>query len=217
MADYLDNYDDIVFLDSELDDDDDTAPVGELIKVVDGKVYRASDLAAEETPAAEKALPVEEAAAPAQEPAPLPEVSAEDEAPAPAEEAPAAPAEPEPPASETQEEELPAPDPTYLYAYGITPASEETPVQEEVAAAAARDGRNSRSVHYEEAPAEEPAPVYEEPTAEEEVPAEEPAPRKRPKTRISHHHPVRCGRWRRLGSRGHKTRKEEGGKNRKDG
>ncbi len=36
MADYLDNYDDIVFLDSELDDDDDTAPVGELIKVVDG-------------------------------------------------------------------------------------------------------------------------------------------------------------------------------------
>ena len=37
MADYLDNYDDIVFLDSELDDDDDTAPVGELIKVVGRK------------------------------------------------------------------------------------------------------------------------------------------------------------------------------------
>ena len=38
MADYLDNYADIVFLDSELEDDDDNAPVGELIEVVDGKV-----------------------------------------------------------------------------------------------------------------------------------------------------------------------------------
>ena len=186
MADYLDNYDDIVFLDSELDDDDDTAPVGELIKVVDGKVYRASDLAAEETPAAEKALPVEEAAAPAQEPAPLPEVSAAEEAPAPAEEAPAAPAEPESPASETQEEELPAPDPTYLYAYGITPASEETPVQEEVAAAAPETEETPAPVHYEEAPAEEPAPVYEEPTAEEEVPAEEPVPAQKTKKPVSH-------------------------------
>lgn len=178
MADYLDNYDDIVFLDSELDDDDDTAPVGELIKVVDGKVYRASDLAAEETPAAEKALPVEEAAAPAQEPAPLPEVSAEEEAPA--------PAEPETPASETQEEELPAPDPTYLYAYGITPASEETPVQEEVAAAAPKTEETPAPVHYEEAPAEEPAPVYEEPTAEEEVPAEETVPAQKTKKPVSH-------------------------------
>ena len=178
MADYLDNYDDIVFLDSELDDDDDTAPVGELIKVVDGKVYRASDLAAEETPAAEKALPVEEAAAPAQEPAPLPEVSAEEEAPA--------PAEPETPAPETQEEELPAPDPTYLYAYGITPASEETPVQEEVAAAAPETEETPAPVHYEEAPAEEPAPVYEEPTAEEEVPAEEPVPAQKTKKPVSH-------------------------------
>lgn len=222
MADYLDNYDDIVFLDSELDDDDDTAPVGELIKVVDGKVYRASDLAAEETPAAEKALPVEEAAAPAQEPAPvyaeeetpspadsinetlanniktyfagtsetvseepapLPEVSAEEEAPASAEEAPA---EPETPASETQEEELPAPDPTYLYAYGITPASEETPVQEEVAAAAPETEETPAPVHYEEAPAEEPAPVYEEQAAEEEVPAEETVPAQKTKKPVSH-------------------------------
>ena len=50
MADYLDNYDEIVFLDSEIDDsdDDDDTPVGELIRVVDGKVYRAADLNAEE-------------------------------------------------------------------------------------------------------------------------------------------------------------------------
>ena len=47
MADYLDNYEDIVFLDSEIEDDDDSAPVGELISVVDGKVYKAADLQGE--------------------------------------------------------------------------------------------------------------------------------------------------------------------------
>ena len=37
MADYLDNYDEIVFLDSEIEEDDDTAPVGVLIHNVNGK------------------------------------------------------------------------------------------------------------------------------------------------------------------------------------
>ena len=78
MADYLDNYDDIVFLDSEIEPDDDSAPFGELITVVDGKVYRAQDIPAPS--------PVEEPvhAEPAAEEAPVAaETPAEEETPAP--------------------------------------------------------------------------------------------------------------------------------------
>ena len=107
MADYLDNYDEIVFLDSEIDDsdDDDDTPVGELIRVVDGKVYRAADLNAEEEAA-------KAAAAPAFEPV----------EPVAAEETPAeAPYAEEPTAAET-----PAPTPA---PYTQTVAPEEEPAQ----------------------------------------------------------------------------------------
>lgn len=118
MADYLDNYADIVFLDSELEDDDDTAPVGELIEVVDGKVRIAerkepvsASQAAEETSASANATPDETAAVPQIPVLPTTEERTETE-------------------NETIAAEdgadvasgLPAPDPVYLYAYGMTPA-----------------------------------------------------------------------------------------------
>ena len=199
MADYLDNYDDIVFLDSEIEPDDDSAPFGELITVVDGKVYRAQDIPA---PA-----PVEEPvpAEPAAEEAPVAaETPAEEETPAPvlpdyapvaAEEEPApalpdyAPVEEPAPAheeaAEEEKEELPEADPVLLYAYGVTPAAKEEPappVEEEAAVPAepAAEGAPAEA----ETPAERPV---EEAPAEEPV-AETPAPKKAPakKKPISH-------------------------------
>ena len=162
MAEYLDNYDDIVFLDSEIaDDDSDDAPVGELITVRDGKVYRASDIAAEE---AAKAAEDSVQASPAGSVTPIEALTPEEPAEEPVAVKTAEPEqlvydEPEPVAEERAEEqgtsaetELPAPDPVYLYAYGITPAESAQP--EQTAA--------------EEAPAEE---VAEEETA---LPEEEP-------------------------------------------
>lgn len=198
MADYLDNYDEIVFLDSEIDDsdDDDDTPVGELIRVVDGKVYRAADLNAEEeaakaaaAPAFEPVEPVAAEETPAEVPYTAQETVAETPAEAPYAEEPTAaetPAEePAPaPAPYTQtvapEEEpaqapaadLPSPDPVYLYAYGITPS-------EETAAPAAEETKPVQAVSEpeQEVPAE-PAPVYEEAPAPEPVAEEvaEPAP-----------------------------------------
>ena len=150
MADYLDNYDEIVFLDSEIDDsdDDDDTPVGELIRVVDGKVYRAADLNAEEeaakaaaAPAFEPVEPVAAEETPAEVPYTAQETVAETPAEAPYAEKPTAaetPAEepapahapytqtvaPEEEPAQTPAEDLPSPDPVYLYAYGITPSEE---------------------------------------------------------------------------------------------
>ena len=111
MADYLDNYDEIVFLDSEIDDsdDDDDTPVGELIRVVDGKVYRAADLNAEEEAAKAAAAPAFEPVEPVaaeETPAEVPYTAQETVAATPAE----APYAEEPTAAETPAEE-PAPTP----------------------------------------------------------------------------------------------------------
>ena len=111
MADYLDNYDEIVFLDSEIDDsdDDDDTPVGELIRVVDGKVYRAADLNAEEEAAKAAAAPAFEPVEPVaaeETPAEVPYTAQETVAETPAE----APYAEEPTAAETPAEE-PAPTP----------------------------------------------------------------------------------------------------------
>ena len=38
MVDFFDNYDEIEFLESEIEDDDPDAPVGSLFDVVEGKV-----------------------------------------------------------------------------------------------------------------------------------------------------------------------------------
>ena len=114
MADYLDNYEDIVFLDSEIEDDDDSAPVGELISVVDGKVYKAADLQGEK----------QDGAAEAGTPARTPSAQADDTTEESGEtfEEISAPA---PENAPEKEDELPPADPIYLYAAGITPAAEE--------------------------------------------------------------------------------------------
>ena len=199
MADYLDNYDEIVFLDSEIDDsdDDDDTPVGELIRVVDGKVYRAADLNAEEeaakaaaAPAFEPVEPVAAEETPAKAPYTAQETVAETPAEAPYAEEPTAaetPAEepapapvpytetvaPEEEPAQAPAEDLPSPDPVYLYAYGITPS-------EETAAPAAEETEPVQAVSEpeQEVPAE-PAPA-------EETPAEEPAPasKKKPKSTL---------------------------------
>ena len=189
MADYLDNYDEIVFLDSEIDDsdDDDDTPVGELIRVVDGKVYRAADLNAEEEAAKAAAAPAFEPVEPVaaeETPAEVPYTAQETVAETPAE----APCAEEPTAAETPAEEpapapvpytqtvapeeepaqapaadLPSPDPVYLYAYGITPS-------EKTAAPAAEETEPVQAVSEpeQEVPAK-PAPVYEEAPAPEPV------------------------------------------------
>ena len=193
MADYLDNYDDIVFLDSEIEPDDDSAPFGELITVVDGKVYRAQDIPApapvEEpvpaTPAVEEAPVAAETPAEEETPAPvLPDyapVAAEEEpAPALPDYAPVEEPVPATPAVEEEKEELPEADPVLLYAYGVTPAAKEEPAPPvEEAAAPAEPAA-------EEAPVEAETPVAETP-AEEPV-AETPAPKKAPakKKPVSH-------------------------------
>lgn len=204
MADYLDNYDEIVFLDSEIDDsdDDDDTPVGELIRVVDGKVYRAADFNAEEEAAKAAAAPAFEPVEPVaaeETPAEAPyaeeptaaETPAEEPAPAPVAYTQTVAPEEEP--AQAPAADLPSPDPVYLYAYGITPS-------EETAAPAAEETEPVQAVSEpeQEVPAE-PAPVYEEtpapePVAEEvaepapaeETPVEEPAPtpKKKPKSTL---------------------------------
>lgn len=183
MADFLDNYDDIVFLDSEIEDDDENAPVGELIEVVDGKVriadkpapVQASVSAAEEAPA-DAAAPVESVQS-AEETAPVAEEPA-------------------------KEEELPAPDPIYLYPYGMAPAAaqesapateettQEQPASEEVAPV---PEPALASAQPEEEPLPAPAQVEEtvsEPAPEQtaaagETPAKKPAKKKAAKP-VSH-------------------------------
>ncbi len=198
MADYLDNYDEIVFLDSEIDDsdDDDDTPVGELIRVVDGKVYRAADLNAEEeaakaaaAPAFEPVEPVAAEETPAEAPYAEEPTAAETPAPAPAPYTQTVAPEEEP--AQAPAEDLPSPDPVYLYAYGITP-SEETPAAEEPApvqavSEPAPEVQAEPAPVYEEAPAPEPvAEEVAEPAPAEETPAEEPAPspKKKPKSTL---------------------------------
>lgn len=198
MADYLDNYDEIVFLDSEIDDsdDDDDTPVGELIRVVDGKVYRAADLNAEEeaakaaaAPAFEPVEPVAAEETPAEAPYAEEPTAAETPAPAPAPYTQTVAPEEEP--AQAPAEDLPSPDPVYLYAYGITP-SEETPAAEETEPVQAvsepeQEVPAEPAPVYEEAPAPEPvAEEVAEPAPAEETPAEEPAPtpKKKPKSTL---------------------------------
>ena len=196
MADYLDNYDEIVFLDSEIDDsdDDDDTPVGELIRVVDGKVYRAADLNAEEEAAKAAAAPAFEPVEPVaaeETPAEVPYAEEPTAAETPAEEpAPAhAPytqtVAPEEEPAQAPAADLPSPDPVYLYAYGITPS-------EETAAPAAEETEPVQAVSEPEQkvsaePAPEPvAKEVAEPAPAEETPAEEtaPAPKKKPKSTL---------------------------------
>lgn len=193
MADYLDNYADIVFLDSELEDDDDNAPVGELIEVVDGKVRIAEKK--EPAPQTAESAPEEKEEAPS--PAMPDETPVVQQLPV----FPAAVAEEQPEAkdgeSAAQEnadaaDELPAPDPVYLYPYGITPAdnsaaeevpsaangeeisspAEAAPVAEEVPAAPAENDDVTESV-----------PVAAEPVREEAAEKETPSKKAKP---VSH-------------------------------
>lgn len=163
MADYLDNYADIVFLDSELEDDDDNAPVGELIEVVDGKVRIAEKK--EPAPQTAESAPEEKEEAPS--PAAPDETPVVQQLPV----FPAAAAEEQPEAKDgectAQEnadaaDELPAPDPVYLYPYGITPA--DNSAAEEVPSAANGEKISSPAEEAEETaePAAEAAPVAEE-------------------------------------------------------
>ncbi len=73
MVDFFDNYDEIEFLESEIEDDDPDAPVGSLFDVVEGKVC----------PVAQKTQPAP-AETVVEEPAPEPvaEVAVEEPAPA---------------------------------------------------------------------------------------------------------------------------------------
>ena len=149
MADYLDNYADIVFLDSELEDDDDNAPVGELIEVVDGKVRIAEKK--EPAPQTAESAPEEKEEAPS--PAAPDETPVVQQLPV----FPAAAAEEQPEAKDgectAQEnadaaDELPAPDPVYLYPYGITPA--DNSAAEEVPSAANGEKISSPAEEAEE-------------------------------------------------------------------
>lgn len=171
MADYLDNYADIVFLDSELEDDDDNAPVGELIEVVDGKVRIAEKK--EPAPQTAESAPEEKEEAPS--PAAPDETPVVQQLPV----FPAAVAEEQPEAkdgeSAAQEnadaaDELPAPDPVYLYPYGITPA--DNSAAEEVPAAPAENDDVTESV-----------PVAAEPVREEAAEKETPSKKAKP---VSH-------------------------------
>lgn len=192
MADYTvynDNYDEIEFLESEIEDDDNDAPLGVLIVNDNGKVRPfVRDTSADETaPVAEDKPAVAETPATTDEQQPA-ETAAEEtpseqpvaEEPAPAEEPVAAPV-----AEEITVEEEPAP----------APVAEETPVTESAPESVAEedgqpspediaayaivynpdraDAAVSAAMKQEEAepvPAEEPAPA---PVAEE-TPAAEP-------------------------------------------
>ena len=86
MADYLDNYDEIVFLDSEIEEDDDTAPVGVLIHNVNGKaepVVATSETVHTEEPVQATVTVAEEEVQPlVEEPVATPEETVEETTPA---------------------------------------------------------------------------------------------------------------------------------------
>lgn len=173
MVDFFDNYDEIEFLESEIEDDDPDAPVGSLFDVVEGKVCPvaqktqpapAETVVEESVPAGEKQAPVvQEVAAVEEEPVPV-------EEPAPAVEE--QPAEEPVAAVQTPSEPAAADDAS---AYGT-----ELPIGIYVPSAV-----GSEPAPVEEAAVEEPAPAAEEPApapapVEEQV-AEEPAPAPAPK------------------------------------
>lgn len=199
MAEFLDFYKDIVFLDSELEPDDESAPVGDLITVDDeGRAYKAEpaptfDTApvfptAEESYAPVQSQPVEKQPA-EEEPAVEQPVEAVEEQPDKSDaegdlsaalaanvdayfaNADEEQAEPSPAENETAEQDL------RLVAETPIPTAEETeeaPVEEEAVAPAP-----------EETPVPGPAAaaVAEEPVAEEEAPAPvQTAPKKKAKT-----------------------------------
>ena len=191
MVDFFDNYDEIEFLESEIEDDDPDAPVGSLFDVVEGKVCPvaqktqpapAETVVEETVPAGEEQAPVvqevaavEEEPVSVEEPAPAPvaEVAVEEPAPAVEEQ----PAEEPVAAVQTPSEPAAADDAS---AYGT-----ELPIGIYVPSAVGSEPAPAEPAPVEEAAVEEPAPVVEEPApapapVEEQV-AEEPAPAPAPK------------------------------------
>lgn len=178
MVDFFDNYDEIEFLESEIEDDDPDAPVGSLFDVVEGKVCpvaQKTQPAPAET-VVEETVPAEEEQAPV-----VQEVAAVEEEPVPVEEP--APAVEEQPAEEpvaavqTPSEPAAADDAS---AYGT-----ELPIGIYVPSAVGSEPAPAEPAPVEEAAVEEPAPVVEEPApapapVEEQV-ADEPAPAPAPK------------------------------------
>ena len=172
MVDFFDNYDEIEFLESEIEDDDPDAPVGSLFDVVEGKVCpvaQKTQPAPAET-VVEETVPAEEEQAPV-----VQEVAAVEEEPAPAVEE--QPAEEPVAAVQTPSEPAAADDAS---AYGT-----ELPIGIYVPSAVGSEPAPAEPAPVEEAAVEEPAPVVEEPApapapVEEQV-AEEPAPAPAPK------------------------------------
>lgn len=172
MVDFFDNYDEIEFLESEIEDDDPDAPVGSLFDVVEGKVCPV----AQKTQPAPAETVVEETVPAGEEQAPVvQEVAAVEEEPVPVEE----PA-PEPVAAvQTPSEPAPA---DAASAYGT-----ELPIGIYVPSAVGSEPAPAEPAPVEEAAVEEPAPAAEEPApapapvekqvAEELAPA--PAPKKK--------------------------------------
>lgn len=162
MVDFFDNYDEIEFLESEIEDDDPDAPVGSLFDVVEGKVCpvaQKTQPAPAET-VVEETVPAEEEQAPV-----VQEVAAVEEEPVPVEEpAPAV-------------EEQPAEEPV---------AAVQTPSEPAAADDASAYGTELPiGIYVPSAVGSEPAPAAEEPApapapVEEQV-AEEPAPAPAPK------------------------------------
>ena len=189
MVDFFDNYDEIEFLESEIEDDDPDAPVGSLFDVVEGKVCPV----AQKTQPAPAETVVEETVPAGEEQAPVvQEVAAVEEEPVPVEE----PA-PEPVAEERAEEPVsvgePAPEPVAAVETPSEPApaddasayGTELPIVIYVPSAVGSEPAPAEPAPVEEAAVEEPAPVAEEPApapapVEEQV-AEEPAPAPAPK------------------------------------
>ena len=170
MVDFFDNYDEIEFLESEIEDDDPDAPVGSLFDVVEGKVCPV----AQKTQPAPAETVVEETVPAGEEQAPVvQEVAAVEEEPVPVEE----PA-PEPVAAvQTPSEPAAADDAS---AYGT-----ELPIGIYVPSAVGSEPAPAEPAPVEEAAVEEPAPAAEEPApapapVEEQV-AEEPTPAPAPK------------------------------------
>lgn len=189
MVDFFDNYDEIEFLESEIEDDDPDAPVGSLFDVVEGKVCPV----AQKTQPAPAETVVEETVPAGEEQAPVvQEVAAVEEEPVPVEE----PA-PEPVAEERVEEPVPvgepAPEPVAAVETPSEPAAAddasaygtELPIGIYVPSAVGSEPAPAEPAPVEEAAVEEPAPAAEEPApapapVEEQV-AEEPAPAPAPK------------------------------------
>lgn len=191
MVDFFDNYDEIEFLESEIEDDDPDAPVGSLFDVIEGKVCPvaqktqpapAETVVEETVPAGEEQAPVvqevaavEEEPVPIEEPAPEPVAEERAEKPAPAvEEQPA-----EEPVAAVQTPSEPAAADA-ASAYGT-----ELPIGIYVPSAVGSEPAPAEPAPAEEAAVEEPAPAAEEPApapapVEEQV-AEEPAPAPAPK------------------------------------